>query len=57
MKFRKDLYGDMYTSSDYFELSKLSADCLESPNGRFDNKIEVTAAFSKVSTINNFTNI
>ena len=47
MKQMKDLYREMYTSSDYFVLKTLSADCLESPNGRFDNKVEVTAAFRK----------
>ena len=51
MKSIKDLYEEMYMSSDYFELIKLSADCLESPNGRFDNKIEVTSAFRKVCQV------
>ena len=51
MKSIKDLYEEMYMSSDYFELMKLSADCLESSNGRFDNKIEVTSAFRKVCLV------
>ena len=51
MKQMKDLYKEMYTSSDYFELKTLIADCLESPNGRFDNKVEVTAAFRKVCQV------
>ena len=48
MKQIKDLYEEMYLSSDYFELKTLIADCLESPNGRFDNKVEVSATFRKV---------
>ena len=51
MKSIKDLYEEMYMSSDYFELIELSADCLESPNGPFDNKIEVTSAFRKVCLV------
>ena len=54
MKQMKDLYREMYTSSDYFVLKTLSADCLESPNGRFDNKVEVTAAFRKVCQVSYF---
>ena len=51
VKSIKDLYEEMYMSSDYFELMKLGADCLESPNGRFDNKVEVTSAFRKVCLV------
>ena len=47
-----DLYGEMYSSSENFELDSLSANCLESPNGRFDNKVEVAAAFRKVCQFN-----
>ena len=33
--------------SEYFDSESITADCLESPNGRFDNKVEVTAIFRK----------